>query len=241
MLHTDPTSNALPIVKLQEHEIDEAADVLREAFQSDTLMRWIFGTPEHYDKASKAVFRTWITYCFLYGAVYRSSDFGSVAILKSPEPHASTWLNVINTYWKLYKAGMIFSMHAALGAEAFDRLMQFHERSTQEARNAMGGKNYWYLWMLGTKKSLQGQGYGAMMLAEIDKLLDAHTACYLEATSDAHDTARKTSVNLYARNGYKQLMLFNIRNSNVNIHGMEKNLHDTAETANNRSPLHGKN
>ncbi|GEM_PF-830328 len=194
---------------LKQNEVDQAAEVLKQAFLTDALMLWMFGSSMAYSKYSQTVFSTWVRYCLLYGVVYRTEDFSSVAILKKPGFTEFT-------LWGIIRSGMIFNIWS-LGIGGWLRLLQYDTLSSENAQSNMASKDYWYLWMLGTKPDSQGQGLGTKILKNIDETLKTSTgmSCYLEATS-------ASSASLYRHNGYAGLNFFTIPHSNIKIECMEK-------------------
>jgi hypothetical protein len=93
----------MKVVKLQEHELEQATEVMSDAFATDPLMLWVFGSKDKYFNYSKPVFKSWIKYTLLYGEAYRTENFGSVALIKLP---GITDFSL----WGLFRSGMIFNI-----------------------------------------------------------------------------------------------------------------------------------
>lgn len=184
------------VVELKKGEINQAAEVLAEAFEKDPLMLWIFGSEVAYKKYSQQVFEPWVRFCFLYGKAYRTENFATVGILRTPR-HAEIGL------WGLISSGMILNIWY-LGWKGWKRLLTYDELSRIEKKDRIERediKAHWYLWMMGTKNDFQGKGLGGQVLKHIENSarLSGFKHIYLEASTHR-------SAEFYKRNDYQPIL-----------------------------------
>jgi GNAT superfamily N-acetyltransferase len=162
------------------------------------MFLWVFGSPKAYNDYSHQVFKSWIWYAQLYGKVYRTDNFNTVALMKTPS-HPDFSL------WGIIRSGMILNIWY-LGLAGWRRLVDYDELSKVHMLKHINLQNPWYLWMLGTKTEFQGQGLGGLLLQHIDYEAannSGKTYEYIEATTPR-------SARFYEKQGYKPLGFFSL-------------------------------
>jgi len=186
------------VIPLQKNEITDAAAVLQQAFKKDPMFLWVFGSQKAYDDYSHQVFSTWVKYSLLYGKAYRTDNFSTVALMKTPD-----YLDF--SLWGIIRSGMIFNIWY-LGLPGWKRLLAYDELSKEHMIKNIGAQQPWYLWMLGTTNAFQGQGLGSVTLKHIEyeaAKYSGKTYSYIEATTIA-------SARFYKRHGYTKLGFFSL-------------------------------
>jgi len=194
------------VIEIKLNEIEQAANVLANAFKNDPLMQWIFGDNQSYEEKSMPIYKTWVKYAVLYGKAIRTNQFEAVALRKKPG-------DLKEGSWRLFRSGML-KTPSIMGQESFDRLMEFHHLVTEERKKQMGNKLFWYCWMLGTNPAHQKMGFGGALVRYTERLQkETNLPCYLE-------TASTFAIQVHLRHGFKVLSETPLPQSDIVITAM---------------------
>ena len=174
--------------RLDESNIDDAADVVARAFFDDPLERYMLPDDGARLKASWARFRNVLRYGHLFGEVYTTAEsLGATAMWLPPGETEMT-------DERMAKAGM-FELPAIVGQEAFSRFIPvidvFDELHASDAPVP-----HWYLLVIGVDPSKQRTGLGRALIEPMLTRADAEgVPCYLE-------TANETNLGFYTHLGF---------------------------------------
>lgn len=176
------------LIELKPTEFKKAAELLSRAFIKDVQINWFFDSKIAYEKQSKSVFKSWLSYCRRYGQLYRTEDFTAVMALKAPGNHRIS-------LWRAICTGLVWNPWQ-LGKNGFDRLQQFTDSAERIIVDQGYNDQYWYVWLLGTLPEKQGRGYGSALL---DQLLALQKSQNVPAILE---TGSKRAKEFYEKNGF---------------------------------------
>ncbi len=177
-----------PIVP-QRHQIPAIARVLADAFVDYPLYTYAIPDPKKRVNALQALFEVEATYALKYGSIYATSDLleGVMYCLPSDAMFLSNWRMIKSGALKIplkmgtgfiKKQGVISSVH-------------------EDMRAKHANFPHTYLWNIGVKPELKGQGHAGRLVRHLlEELTTKHEPCYLE-------TARESNVKLYEHLGFK--------------------------------------
>ena len=170
------------VKEIKEEDIDLAAQVLVTAFRQEPIMKYIFGTREHYARHAHWLFATWVRWSVMYGKAWMSTDNNAVVLMRSLE-HSGMSL------WTMIRAGMLPTPFK-LGWAAFRRFyIEVVSLLDKKHLEIMGNTPHWYGWMIGATEP--GKGMGSTLLQHCFEIADeSGLPIYLE-------TATKDNIALY--------------------------------------------
>ncbi|MFC1606779.1 GNAT family N-acetyltransferase [Candidatus Latescibacterota bacterium] len=174
------------ILPLEKHLIDEASDVLAQAYIDTPPIEYIFAdiiTPE----LVKWFVCRGIRYSMRAGEVFTTPDVDGVAVWFKP---GHSTLNPLG----MLRAGM-FAVPYRLGRKAFARLSRYMELTTCKHK-ALLHEPHWYLCELAVRPDLQGHGIGGALLQPVlDRADSDGLSCYCE-------TFTEKAASFYGKHGF---------------------------------------
>ncbi len=177
-----------PIVP-QKYQIPAIASVLADAFADYPIYTYAIPDPRKRVRALQALFEVEATYGLKYGTIHATSDQleGVMYGLSSNAMFLSYWRMVKSGALKIpLKMGMGFIKRQGVISSVHD-----------EMRLKYASFPHTYLWNIGVRPELQGQGHAGRLVRHLlEELAIKNEPCYLE-------TARETNVRLYEHLGFK--------------------------------------
>lgn len=175
------------IISVDEGSASSVLDIITLAFDRDPVARFFFSTPEVY----LHWWPRWVMAIgkngFAAGGVETTEDFRAGAIWLPPGVETDP--------------ADIAALDMPAGDPEEDALSEALQAAMAEYHPS---EPHWYLWTLGVDPSVQGQGYGALLLehrlAQIDERSEP---AYLEASSPG-------LVPFYKRFGFEQIGLIDV-------------------------------
>ena len=181
----------IEVIQLDESQIEVAADVLANAFQSDPLA--MFMLPDPVERAKKLPFHfvPILRYGLMYGEVLTTSTLDGVAVWLPPGQWEVTPERAVKVGFDQLPA-QIGDEAAAWFNQAIEFITEFHVRDVPN--------DHWYLMVIGIDSAKQGRGIGRALIDPILKRAnDAGLPCYLE-------TGEPTNSKFYTKLGFQQLV-----------------------------------
>ncbi len=179
-----------PIVP-QRFQIPAIARVLADAFADYPLYTYSIPEANRRVRALQALFEVEATYAWKYGTIHASSNQleGVMYCLPSNRMFLTNWRMIKSGALKIpLKMGLAFIKRQAIISSVHD---------TMRAKHA--AFPHTYLWNIGVRPDLKGQGHAAHLVRYLlDGLATKHEPCYLE-------TAREENVRLYEHLGFKKM------------------------------------
>ncbi len=176
-----------PIVP-QRSQIPTIARVLAEAFADYPLYTYSIPEADRRVRALQALFEVEATYAWKYGTIHATSDQleGVMYCLPSDGMFLTNWRMVKSGAFKIpLKMGLAFIKRQAIISSVHD---------TMRAKHA--AFPHTYLWNIGVRPDLKGQGHAGRLVRYLLEILAAkQEPCYLE-------TAREGNVRLYEHLGF---------------------------------------
>ncbi len=177
-----------PIVP-QKYQIPAIASVLADAFADYPIYTYAILDPRNRVRALQALFGVETTYALKYGTIHATSDQleGVMYCLPSTSMFLSNWRMVKSGALKLpLKIGMGFIKRQGIISSVHDAMRVKHASFPHT-----------YLWNIGVKPELKGQGHAGRLVRHLlEELAIKNEPCYLE-------TAREINVRLYEHLGFK--------------------------------------
>ncbi|MBD2775582.1 GNAT family N-acetyltransferase [Iningainema sp. BLCCT55] len=178
------------IVSLSLSQIDEASEILQDAFNQGPIFRYLIPEAEQ----TRANFLRWffkraLRYSQHYNHVYTTAgNLKGVAVWLPPERSIDTnILQLIPT-----ALALPFQLGWSKLGRGISLLSAIEERHKLDMPSP-----HWYLSILGVAPACQGQGVGSSLLQPILKRADNEgLPCYLE-------TATQSAVRFYQRHGFE--------------------------------------
>jgi GNAT superfamily N-acetyltransferase len=162
------------VVRLASEQVEEAGDVLGQAFFDNPMALYLFPDAAQRMRPLSWMFDRTTRYGPLFGEVYTTTDrVDGAAIWLPPDSPPIGGERVI-------RAGMA-AMPQEMGQEPFQRLMAMKSHF-DELRQRDVPEQHWYLWTLGVEPARQGKGVGGALLRPVLLRADEEgLPCYLEA------------------------------------------------------------
>ncbi len=158
-------NDTIEIIPLTHKDIKESAQTLADAFKNDPLLLWIIGNAKSYKHYAPKMFETYIAFSILYGKAYRTGNFETVAILKTPHTKPLNLFSPSSLY-KIISSGIFLNVWY-LGISGVLRALQCDSLSKKQVKKHMGEELSWSIWYLGTKPENQNKGLGNKVLSHI--------------------------------------------------------------------------
>ena len=183
MTHADNT-----VIKLPELKMNDAAELLARAFYDDPLMLYLFPDDLERLDMGKRFFLLNMKHAAQQGQLYTTDSFKGVAVWRffGIEPEVE----------KESADDPRAQLPAYMGADAFQRLMNVVQCTTEIHRKLMQVKHC-YLLFLGVDTVWQGKGTGGLLIKPVlDRADEKGLACYLE-------TNKARNVEFYRKQGFE--------------------------------------
>ena len=178
------------IIEIKKQHIKKTAEVLTLSFKDDPIFRYIFKSPEKYQRIAPWMFATWVRWTVLYGKGWMTEDGNAIVLMRSPQ-------KANMSLWSMIRAGML-PTPVKLGIGAFKRFY-FEIVAMLDKKHAviMGNEPHWYGWMIGVDPGRQHKGIGLQLMNHCFKLADEmRLPIYLE-------TSVEKNVSLYNYKDFK--------------------------------------
>jgi ribosomal protein S18 acetylase RimI-like enzyme len=176
------------IDKLTTKDTDWASKILKQAFYSDPLLRFIYG--DAIDKPGKLnwFFRTTFRLVTVYGDCFATAERDGVLMMLPPDQTKMT-------IGKAYQSGLLAAPFK-MGWAPLARMMAFMDFAEKEHKAATSFDHY-YIMTVGVLPERQGRGIGKKLMTRALEVVDAHkTPCYLE-------TQNINNVTIYQKFGFE--------------------------------------
>lgn len=165
-----------------------AVATLVQAFAEDPVAVHLFADPEKRKTGMAHIFRMGLSYGQKYGRVDVINSAGAVAVWIRPEYTKPSWVRML-------RSGFLATPFT-VGWVATRRMLMFgHFIEACRARSLR--VPHWYLFCIGVRPELQGQGLGAALLRHgLNRAQAAGVPCYLE-------TANVHNLHFYKKHGFR--------------------------------------
>ncbi len=190
----------------QRHQIPAIARMLVEAFVDYPLYTYAIPDPKKRVSTLRTLFEVEATYAWKYGTIHVTSDQLEGVMYCLP----STAMFFSN--WRMIKSGALkIPLKMGLG---FVKRQGVISNVHNEMRAKHANFPHTYLWNIGVRPELKGQGHAGRLVRHIlEELAAKHEPCYLE-------TARERNVQLYEHLGFKLQETREIPDTNVTTWAM---------------------
>jgi GNAT superfamily N-acetyltransferase len=171
---------------LQAKSADKALviELLSQAFAQDPHMRYIVGGHKGFSKRLGTLLNYAFEHSMANGAITLTENKQAVAI----------WRNFGSNKMSFGLAMASLRFMIDFGYEGMKRV-HLMEKEVQQAYPKQ--QSFWYLWLLGTHPSAQGQGLASALLqTKIAECAQTQTAVYLE-------TSTESNVTYYSKKGFE--------------------------------------
>ncbi len=200
-----PALESPPIVP-QRPQIPAIAHMLADAFADYPIYTYAIPDPKKRVRALQGLFEVEATYALKYGTIHATSDRLEGVMYCLP----STAMFFSN--WRMIKSGALkIPLKIGIGfIKRQDPISKIHD--TMRAKHA--SFPHTYLWNIGVKPELKGQGHaGRLVRYLLEELAIKDEPCYLE-------TAREQNVRLYEHLGFTLMESCDIPGTNITTWGM---------------------
>lgn len=190
-----PKSLSAKIISLEQQRINEAGDILANAFDKDTVFSYF--APENQQKKQKAMqelFRAALRYLQNYEHIYTTTiTTGELKGIAAWIPPGQPQDNI----FRMIQAGFL-SLPWYFGIKKIRQMTSVFSLIEERRKQDMS-QPHWYLSLLGVASDYQGQGLGSVLLRPILEKADRDgLPCYLE-------TSTEDAVRFYKRQGFEIL------------------------------------
>ncbi len=197
---------ATPPIIPHIHQIKSIARVLAGAFADYPLYTYSIPDRKKRMDSLQALFEVEATYALKYGTIHATSDQLEGVMYCLPS-HAMFLSN-----WRMVKSGAL-KIPLKMGV-GFIKKQGVISSVHEEMRAKHASFPHTYLWNIGVKPDLKGQGHaGRLVRYLLHELEVKNEPCYLE-------TARESNVRLYEHLGFKLLETRKIPNISVTTWAM---------------------
>ena len=177
------------IVYLSPEQKQSAVDVLASAFERYPVMEYVIGAddPHYAEKLQKLVgFYTQVRFQRNWPVVGLKDNDEVVAIMLLNEPDEGAWIES--------DSPELHELRAALGDEAYTRMVQFEQASS----NFEPDYPHYFLGMIGVKQGVQGKGYAYRLIQHAIGLSEDHP----DSQAILLSTESEYNINYYLRQGF---------------------------------------
>lgn len=162
-----PLSETPRIRRAESSDLDEAVDILADAFQADPVMKWVTPKPSY----PKYAFGLTVPCCLVEGLTYIAEDGSGAASWLPPGVHLESPVSPAVIWHGLTEYGPM-SLLRGLAT-----LIQTQKRHPKE--------RYYYLFTIGTREGQRGRGIGgALMRAVLQRCDEERMPAYLESSNE---------------------------------------------------------
>ena len=168
---------------VEREDVEPLAEVLRRAFRDDPMTRWMWPDRAYRPAAHRRWFRARLRFLFAQEQCYTTDDRAGAALWALPRRWAVTprellaWTPMLPTFGR--RTGRV--------------LRGMREMERRHPRRPP----HFYLAVLGTEPSRQGQGIGSAL---IEPVLEA---CDRDAVPAYLETTTERNVDFYSRHGWR--------------------------------------
>ena len=173
---------APPVRRAAQADAGTLAAVLARAFHDDPVMSWVFPRDATRPAWTRRYFRTRLRALLSGGEVYTTADSAGAALWAPPEG------------WRfgLWETAALARFLPATGRRTARVL-----RGLESVEHRHPETPHWYLAVLGTEPSRQGEGIGSALLSPMLEACDAdEIPAYLESS-------KERNIAFYARHGFR--------------------------------------
>ncbi|MBM3146581.1 MAG: GNAT family N-acetyltransferase [Actinobacteria bacterium] len=177
------------LYELRVDDIPRAGAVLAAAFADDPLWERVFSGESEVTERRCALFETPVRYCRRYGRVLATSSGLEGVVAWVPGERATM------TFWRLLRSGALLS-GMRMGTVMARKTMTVFGPLEADRRDAMKGRRFIHVQVLGVQPESQGRGLGGRLVrAAIRESEASGLALYLETETEAN-------VEMYRRFGF---------------------------------------
>jgi GNAT superfamily N-acetyltransferase len=149
------------------------AATLARAFEDDPVWAWLFPDEATRERRSRQVFQVYLADSLRVGQVFTTPDRTGASLWKPPGK------------WKLGNGAIVRSLPALL--RAFGRRLPASLEVERKVESQHPTEPHWYLAILGTDPTAQGQGVGGALIRQVTDRCDADgLPAYLESSKQAN-------------------------------------------------------
>jgi ribosomal protein S18 acetylase RimI-like enzyme len=178
-----------PIIVPRRDQGRAIASVLAEAFKDYPLFTYALPNPNTREQSLQVLFEVMVTYTMKYGKIYATSDQleGVLCCLPKEAMLISSWGMIKSGAARVpLKMGLGFIRRQGVTTKVIDALRAKHANFPHT-----------YLWTIGVKPDLKGQGHAGRLVRHLlNELAAKNEPCYLE-------TSRESNARLYEHLGFK--------------------------------------
>lgn len=178
------------IHRVDSQQYPNVAEILASAFYNDPVFNWFMRQDSEKEKALKDIFTTVSNEFYSESIVYKDNESrtGSIWIDSKDMPSSSELAEPMKTY-------LIECVTRWCSEKKVERFLYLN--TLQE--EAHPSEPHHYLWVVGVRPEVQGQGYGTRMLRHhLDVLDQLGVPAYLENSNEVNAP-------LYRRLGFNQI------------------------------------
>ena len=193
------------LYRLDKHDAERAAEVLRRAFYEDPLTLYAYAEGKRSEEDLHNFFLGGVKYCLKYGEAYAPTVEIEGAALWLPSDKCSI------TFWRMLRVASLWSMFRMMRRIGFGRIkrMIYIGGFLNKAHKRLAPFEHYYLQTLGVDPEHQGNGYASKLLRPMFARLDVEgMPCYL-------DTMLEKNVQIYEHLGFKVLEKIDIPNTDI--------------------------
>ena len=175
------------VLKLQESQIEQGADLLAQVFQYDPMMQFLVNDPAKMLEKPRPLYRASIRTGLLCGQVYTTKGLDAIAVWIEPG-------NTDFTFWQMLQTGLLRAT-LAMGLASVPRALRAADYLEQIKKQVVP-EPHWMLMFIGVEESKRGLGIGQTLLQPVlDRADTEESAIYL-------DSMNERNLNFYKRNGF---------------------------------------
>jgi GNAT superfamily N-acetyltransferase len=170
------------LYKIQKKDLNNAVDVLNNAFSEDSMWKEVFNDEDK----NRVLTEVMVRFCLKYGNVLSTSDNFEGVMAIVPHDKEMTALRIIRS------GAFILSMKISSEAKKIKVL----SNAIEEAKKSLNLGPYIHLLIMGVSQEFQGKGFGGKLIrAVIEKAETERKPIYLE-------TQKEENVSLYEKYGF---------------------------------------
>ncbi len=194
------------MIKLEEKNIDRAAEMFTRSFWKDPFLVYLAPDEKQRVKLGSDFFKFMLRYTIMYGEAYTTSQNFEGAALWLPSQYASI------TPALAAKAGKE-ELERSVGDDFMARLNLVNGYADEKHTTHISAP-HWYLAYIGIDPDFQGKGFGSKL---INPMLERFSAdwlpCYLE-------TSTKINVSLYEHFGFRLIEEYIVPQTRLTFYAM---------------------
>lgn len=176
------------VLKLQESQVEQGADLLARVFQHDPMMQYLVGDPVRLLDKPRRLYQASIRMGLLNGEVYTTPLLEGIAVWIRPGNTDFTFKQLLQT--GLLRATLVMGLASLL---RMMRVADYLEKTKQQVIP----EPHWELMYIGVESSKRGLGIGEALLQPIlDQADTEQLAIYL-------DSMNERNLSFYKRNGFE--------------------------------------